>query len=248
MAYDKLPLLGITSSEVKNIKNLYLNKKVPSFDNCFVCEGLWAAEKLVAHRLKIRMFLFCPDYIKTSVERARVDLLISNADSSFLISGKTCAKISDRDGADGFFIVAEAKNHYLDDIELHENMVIAILDGLEQPGNIGSIIRSADCAGSSAVISINKKCKLTHSRLVRSSLGASFTMPVIDADFNELINWLEINSFTVYLTDLSAAVNYYEPDYSGRIAIVAGNEFNGISNRWKKHNFCRPIIIPMFGE
>ena len=72
-------------------------------------------------------------------------------------------------------------------------------------------------------------------------------MPVFAMEINELIQWLGSKGFEIFLTDLNATRYYYEPDYSGRVAIVGGNEFLGISETWYKHN-CSSIIIPMFGS
>lgn len=243
--------LGIASEEVKYVRNLLANKSQvsPSGDTCcfaFACEGLWSVDKLIENNLTVTHFfvnneidyMSNPDCVK----------MISYAKKTYGISKKACQKISERDGSDDFFIVALLPKLSLDDIQLKDNMVISILDGLEQPGNIGAILRSIDCAGGCGCISTHKRVKLTHSRLIRSSLGAAFTMPFIEADYDSLTQWLIKNNFKVILTDLTAKIPYYEADFTGRIAIVSGNEYTGISPSWRSLPNAVPVIIPMLGS
>ena len=250
--------IGASSPIVKLARALFTNKKIPedaaaeipaaAKGNLFICEGLWAAEKLNKKGISIPAFLYCPEMIKTDEERHAVRLLQHAAKETYIISDKVCAKISDRDGADGFFIIAEMPKYTLSDLPLQDDMTVMILDGQEQPGNIGAILRSLDGAGGTFAICTNRRVKMTHSRLVRSSLGAAFTMPVAEAPIEEVISYLQENGFKIMVTDLQATKNYYEADYSGRVAIVAGNEFLGISPVWRTLPNACPIIIPMLGS
>ena len=174
------------------------------------------------------------------------------SEKTYAISEKACKKISDRDGYDEFFIVAKMQTYTLADIEKlianNHNVLAIVMDGLEQPGNIGAILRSFDSAGGDFAIVTNKQARLSNSRLVRSSLGASFMLPVLEAEIGEVQNWLEANGFKCVVTDLQAKQSYREIDYSGRIAIISGNEHTGISDSWRKLPHSQSIIIPMLGS
>lgn len=246
----KFTNLGIAAPEVKIARDLLSGRKLPGCEDLFVCEGLWAAEKLMSQKLAVKYFFFCPEMIKTSEEQALTEKMCEYASAAFCISGKACGKISDRDGADGFFIVAQMPVYRLEDLEprLTDNMVIMILDGQEQPGNIGAILRSLDCAGGAFAVMTNRRVRLTHPRLIRASLGAAFMLPVAEAPMDKLTDWLAGHGFRAVLTDLTATHSYRELDYKGRIAIVAGNEFKGISPRWRELDIAEPVIIPMLGS
>ena len=73
-------------------------------------------------------------------------------------------------------------------------------------------------------------------------------MPVAEAPMDKLTVWLSKHNFRAVLTDLTATRSYRELDYQGRIAIVAGNEFKGISPSWRDLKIAEPIIIPMLGS
>lgn len=254
MSFSEEICIGISAPEVKLAAALFSNKKLspeyadaPDADEMFLCDGLWAAEKLIERKIPVPMFFVCNEKLSEK-ELALAEKMKKYAKKTYVISEKTCAKISDRDGAEGAFIVALMPKLTLDDIKLKDNMTAIILDGQEQPGNIGAIIRSLDAAGGDFAIYTNRRVKMTHPRLIRSSLGAAFMMPFICVEFDELLEWLSKNNFRAIVTDLTATKSFYDVDFSGRVAIVCGNEYLGISPEWRKQKFAESVIIPMLGS
>lgn len=249
---SKCNICGIASDEVRLAKELLSGKGAAAKTDDFICEGLWAAEKLIAQQIKVSHFFISADALQNgkflSYELETISKLVDYAEKTYAISDKACKKISDRDGADYCFIVARRQIYTLDTMPLSDNMLIMILDSQEQPGNVGAILRSLDCAGGCGAIAVNRRVKLTNSRLVRSSLGASFMMPLVDADMKDTGEWLVKNNFKAVLTDLTATKAYCDIEYKGRIAIVAGNEHTGISAYWRTLPVAEPVIIPMLGS
>lgn len=246
--------IGISSEEVNFVKTLVDNKCKDK--SLFVCEGLWAVDKLIEKNFEVLAFYFNGEKIKQEnfalKDLEKIAKIVEYTQNSYVISEKTCKKISDRDGYDEFFIVARLKNYTLADIEKmfkdRDNVLAIVMDGLEQPGNIGAILRSFDCAGGDFAIITNRQARLSNSRLIRSSLGASFMLPVLEADIGVVQDWLEKNGFKNVVTDLQAKKSYREIDYSGRIAVIAGNEHTGISSSWRERKNSESIIIPMLGS
>lgn len=249
---SKCNICGISSDEVRFAKELLSGKGAASKTDSFICEGLWAAEKLIEQKIEISHFFVNSEMLQnekfTEKELDIISKIICCSENSYAISTKACAKISDRDGADSCFIIAKSQICSLDTFPLKDDMLIMILDGQEQPGNIGAILRSLDCAGGCGAITVNRRVKLNNSRLVRSSLGASFMMPIADAKMEDVGSWLEKNNFKAVLTDLTATKAYCDVEYKGRIAIVAGNEHSGISPYWRTLSVAEPVIIPMLGS
>ncbi len=251
---EKSVVAGISSDEVANVRSLVENKCKDK--TLFVCEGLWAVDKLIKKNFEVLQFFYNADKLISGTLPEKDIEKIANmalyAKKTFAISEKSCKKISDREGYDEYFIVAKLKNYTLKDIEEmfkgKNNVLAIVMDGLEQPGNIGAILRSFDCAGGDFAIVVNKQARLSNSRLVRSSLGASFMLPILEAEIGEVQDWLAKNNFKCVVTDLQAKKSYREIDYSGRIAIVAGNEHTGISASWRKLKNSESIIIPMLGS
>lgn len=253
--FKNLTAVGAASPQVKLANRLATSKKLPEeyagdaeADRLFICEGDWAAEMLLKNNIKIRMFLVCPERKEARENAEKLAGVMRAAQESYAVSDKVCSKISDRDGADYCFIIAVLPKMTLEDIKLGDNMTGVVLDGQEQPGNIGAILRTVDACGGDFAIYVNRRCKMTHPRLIRSSLGAAFTVPFVEADEDELFAWLEKNGFKAVVTDLTATKNYIDEDYSGRIAIVCGNEYRGISPVWREKAFSSTVIIPMLGS
>lgn len=251
---SKCNICGIASDEVRFAKELLSGKGAAAKEDkeSFICEGLWAAEKLMEKNMQITHFFISSDALQMGkLQEKDLDVvykLVNYSDNSYAISDKACKKISDRDGADFCFIIAKRVIYTLETMPMSDNMLIMIMDGQEQPGNIGAILRSLDCAGGSGAIVVNRRVKLSNSRLVRSSLGASFMMPIVDDEMVTVGKWLTDNNFKAVLTDLTATKEYCNIDYSGRIAIVAGNEHTGISAYWRTLPIAEPVIIPMLGS
>ncbi|WP_410506363.1 TrmH family RNA methyltransferase [Haloimpatiens sp. FM7315] len=245
--FSNLKLVGSKESSIRIMNDLIKNKKIDD-ENLFVIEGLWAYEKIIKSNIGIRNFVFCPEFIKNKDMLKMVRLIVSAADDSYLISSNLCSRLSSRDSGEGFFMLCSFPQYKLDDIELKENNLLVILDGLEKPGNIGTIIRSVDGAGGDGVVICNSKVRKTNQKLIKSSMGSSFILPVINSDITEIVMWLKSNGFKIIVTDLKASKSYYNADYKGKIAIIAGNERHGISDIWNEYECeCERVIIPMFG-
>ncbi|GAA0774240.1 RNA methyltransferase [Clostridium subterminale] len=243
--FSNLKIVGYKDPSIKIINGLLKNKKVED-EELFVIEGLWAYEKIIKSNIRIRNFIFCPEFIKNKSSLEMVKFIVSEADDSCLISSNLCNRLSSRDSGEGFFMLCSFPQHELGDISLKENNLLVVLDGLEKPGNIGTIIRSADGAGGDGVIICNSKVRKTNQKLIKSSMGSSFMLPVVSSDISLLVRWLKSNGFKIIVTDLKASKNYYDADYKGRIAIIVGNEIHGISEIWNEYE-CERVIIPMFG-
>lgn len=245
-------LKSISSEEVSLAKNLVDNKC--KIQDLFICEGLWAVDKLILKNFEVMYFFYNQDGLEnvTDDKLAKIIKMAKYAKNTFAISEKACKKISDRDGFDEYFIVAKFPKISLETLERlidgKDNVMAIVLDGLEQPGNIGAILRSFDCAGGDFAIITNRQAKLTNSRLIRASLGASFMIPSIELEISQAQNWLVKNNFKCFVTDLKAKKSFKEADYSGRVAIVAGNEHTGISPSWRSVQNAESIIIPMLGS
>ena len=243
---------GIGSDEVLLAKGLVDNKCKEK--NLFVCEGLWAVQKLIDRKFEVLYFFYNSEKLEgENLDNLQaIESMSKYAKKTLAISEKACKKISDRDGFDEYFVVAKMPEYSLTDFEKlingNNNVLAIVMDGLEQPGNIGAILRSFDCAGGDFAIITNKQAKLTNSRLVRASLGASFVIPSLETDIETAQRWLEKNNFKCIVTDLQAKESFKDADYSGRIAIVAGNEHTGISPSWRNVKNSKSVIIPMLGS
>ena len=242
----KLKHIGSQHPIISQIKHIQNNTSDDS-EKCFLAEGIRVHQKLITVDLKIQCFLICPELIYSNEALELVDSCIKKAEETFIVSRKLFEKVSDRDGPDGFASIVQIHSYVVDNLHLKDNALIIVLDGLETPGNIGTILRTCDGAGVDAVFICNKKARVTNQKLVKGSMGAVFIIPIIEFDDTSVCaKWLEAHDFNIYLADTRADKTYKNFDYDGNTALVMGSERYGISKDWY---FCNPqlLSIPMLG-
>ena len=122
-----------------------------------------------------------------------------------------------------------------------------MLESVEKPGNLGAVLRSADAAGADAVIVCDPLTDLYNPNLIRSSIGAIFTVPTVAAGSQETIGWLKDRGIRILTAQLQDSEPYYETDMTCGTAIVMGTESTGLTDIWRQ-NADAHIRIPMCGR
>ncbi|MCD4728360.1 MAG: RNA methyltransferase, partial [Pirellulales bacterium] len=157
--------------------------------------------------------------------------------------------------AEGVLGVAETPRNTLDSLSLRWGgsstatptfPLVAVLEGVEKPGNVGAVLRSADAAGVSALIAADPRTDLYNPNAIRASLGTIFTMPVCEATSDDALAWLRKNGFRIFAARVDSAVDYTEEDYRGPTAIVLGSEAEGLSSLWTGEDI-QAVRLPMLG-
>src|SRR5581483_3681626 len=110
--------------------------------------------------------------------------------------------------------------------------LVVVVQGLEKPGNLGAILRTADAAGASAVVACDARTDWGNPNVVRASKGALFTIPVATASSEEALDWLHRQQIRMVAATPSATRRYDEVDLAGPVASVVGAEDKGVSREW----------------
>ena len=163
---EKIKYASIQHPVIQKVKCIQNNSSDDS-ERLFVAEGIWAHQKLIKTDLRLRYFVCCPELIYSAEGTELAEEFIYKAEETFIVSKKTFEKISDRDGPDGFSCVVQNCDFSIDKLRFKDNALIVVLDGLENPGNIGTILRTCDGAGVDAVFICNKKARMTNPKLVK---------------------------------------------------------------------------------
>ena len=156
------------------------------------------------------------------------------------------SKLSFGEREEGVVAVARTPRRTLRDLQLAPDALVAVVEGIEKPGNLGAVIRTADGAGVSALVLTDGGTDLYNPNVIRSSLGAVFTLPVCAASGRETLDWLRATQTNIFGAQVEAAVNYTDVSYRGRTAIVFGSEAGGLSRLWRGDDIA-PISLPMCG-
>ena len=189
--------------------------------------------------------VICPEYIKTAEAQSLVAEAFERDAKLYFVSKKTFDYLSEEKNPQGIITVFYMNEGGFNAIDPAKPLVV--LDGLEIHGNIGTILRTLDALAIYDVVFINRKVRINHPKLVRSSLGSFLNMNIIDTNFDELYKYLMDNDYTIYLTDTDAKAIYMDTEYKDKACFVIGSEKYGISLPWYKKQY-EMIKIPMNGD
>ena len=156
-------------------------------------------------------------------------------------------KVAYRGGTEGVIAELRCKDMGLEALTLPENPLVVVLESVEKPGNLGAVLRSADASGADAVIVCDPLTDMYNPNLIRSSIGAIFTVPVATASSEDTIAWLKAKGIKIYTAQLQDSEWYYDTDMRGGTAIVMGTEATGLTDCWRKAADAH-IKIPMLGR
>jgi len=148
--------------------------------------------------------------------------------------------------AEGVLGVAEMPRPTLEGFALPENPLVAVLEGVEKPGNVGAVLRSADAAGVSALILADARTDLYNPNAIRASLGTIFAMPVCSVTTSQTLAWLRRGRLPVFAARVDGSMPYTDADYRGPTAVVFGSEAEGLSSAWSADGIV-PVRLPMLG-
>jgi RNA methyltransferase, TrmH family len=163
------------------------------------------------------------------------------------VSADVFRKLSFGNRDEGFIAIAQPRHESLDQFAPPTPPLVVILDGVEKPGNIGAVLRTADAAGASALFVTNPGTDLFNPNIVRASLGAVFTIPLVVARPAEVLAWLERQGITPFAARVDGATPYFEHDFRGPVAFVLGSEAAGLGSPWKDSRLVS-IQLPMQGR
>jgi len=149
--------------------------------------------------------------------------------------------------AEGIVAVAAMPRSSLAQLSLPPVPLVAVLEGVEKPGNLGAVIRSADGAGVSAVVLADGRTDLYNPAAIRASLGTVFTLPVCAATSAEVLQWLFDRGVSLYAARVDGRVPYTEVDFRRPAAVILGSEATGLGRLWSRTEVT-PIRLPMLGR
>ena len=239
--------IGEQNPKIKQLKGIIANTK-PNPHKLFAAEGIWILQLCERFHTPIDSVFFCPEHIRTPEARALAEKIAARAQDRFFVSAKTYEKISERGQPDGLLALAQLPRHELADFHPKDDAVLLVLDGIEIPGNVGTMLRMADGAGVDAVLFCNRKARLTHPKLIKGSQGAVLSVPFFEFETVAACRaWLARQGATVYLADTRAEHYYYDEPFGHKTALVMGSERYGISREWYDGSY-EMIAIPMAGS
>ncbi len=238
-------ITSMQNSKVKQAIQL-ANRRTRNQTNFFLIEGYRELSRAVQAKIKVISLFICPNLFLGTNEKALIEQIRQNKAPIYHCSESVFKKISYRDRPDGLIAIAQQMNYPLRSMQLSPNAFVVIAEAIEKPGNLGTILRSADAAGVDGVMVCDRCTDIYNPNVVRASVGTLFTTSVVEATSQEVLDLMREHKIKIVAATPSASQEFTQADLTGPIAIAVGTEQLGLSDFWMKQaDIC--VRIPMHG-
>ncbi|MCL2869552.1 RNA methyltransferase [Candidatus Saccharibacteria bacterium] len=239
---------AIVSIHNPRIKALTKLKKRSERDaqGIFLIEGYRPITRALAAGFKFSELYYCPEWFLGENEQ-KVLKTAQKAGVELIRLGKEAfVKIAYRERPEGLLAIGQQWHTKLIDLKLSTDPFIIVVEAIEKPGNLGTILRSADATGAEAVIVCNAVTDLFNPNVVRASTGVMFTTPTVITDSKSALDFLHQHGIKSLAATPAAKELYTDVDLTQPVAIVMGSEQFGLTDFWLK-NCDLPVRLPMAG-
>ncbi|SFF87196.1 RNA methyltransferase [Prevotella sp. KH2C16] len=239
-------ITSLQNTRIKRLVSLQQKSSERRKTGLFVVEGIREVSHCINAGFTIDSLFLCPEIMQNHPEGASLQPLLQRAEN-FQVTREVYDKMAYRGGTEGIMAVVRARRQTLQELQLPTNPLIVVLESVEKPGNLGAVLRSADAAAADAVIVCDPLTDLYNPNLIRSSIGAVFTVPLVACSSEECIAFLKARGIRILTAQLQDSRLYYENDMTRGTALVMGTEATGLTNAWRAAADAH-IRIPMLGQ
>ncbi len=212
-----------------------------------IVEGYRECRRALDRGYKPHAIFHCPDFYLKNENEPQLVADAAKAGAEVFTCTKTCfTKIAYKERPDGLLMVGPHISIKLADLKLPPHALIIVTEAIEKPGNLGTILRSADAAGAAAVIVCDRTTDIHNPNVVRASTGTMFSVPIVEASSEEALAYLKAHDFSILAATPHAEKLHSEVDLTGNVAIALGAEQYGLTAKWMDGADLR-VRIPMLG-
>jgi len=250
---DRVVITSFSNPQVKEVVRLRTGKHRRRKEH-FLIDGVREISRAIVSNIEIVRVYIEKDYFSqktnhTNLEKNRLRKLLQELDQHcgvWEVTHEIFLKMTFGERNEGVIAVAESPVRDLEDVNLPDNSLICVLEGIEKPGNIGAVFRSADGAGLDAVIVAEPETDLFNPGTVRASLGTVFPMQSAVSSSEKVLIWLRNQKLQIVAAKCDGAVPHDTIDFTQPTAIVLGCESSGLNDQWNALDITA-VKIPMFG-
>ena len=236
----------ITSKDnevIKNIRKLK-EKKYRDLNNEYIVEGIKMIREAINEKAVIKLIVVCEENANNGAIDKKLLYEIAKYECIY-VNKKIFSLISDVQNPQGILAVIK-KNNSEENIDYKQDVII-VLDGIQDPGNLGTILRTIDSVGLNQVIVSKETADSYNPKVVRSTMGAIFRVNIIESDnLLDTLKNMKKHKFKIMATSLETQNSIYDVDYNKKVVVI-GNEANGVSQEILDYA-DEKIKIPMLGK
>ena len=244
-----MDFVKITSAQNEAVKHVIKlrDRRPREKEQLTVLEGYRELTRAREYGMELTECFFSPSHFLGTNEFPLLETLASEGVHVMEVAPFLLEKMAYRERPEGLIAIAKMKRHTLDELPVVENGFYLVAEAVEKPGNLGSMLRSADAAGVDGMIICNKCTDLYNPNVIRASTGALFSVPLAEAENEEAMEWLRSRHIKTLAATPHTENIYTDVDMTQAIAIVVGTEQTGLTELWMKHSDL-PVRIPMLGK
>jgi TrmH family RNA methyltransferase len=238
------PITSLTNPRVKAAVRLRDRRERES-TGLTIVDGARELIRALDAGIRVRSAFIAPDLLRTPDAIEAADRL-RHRPGTVEASPAVLAKVAFGDRSDGIVAIVETPAIGLDDLQLPDDPLLVVVEGVEKPGNLGAVLRTADAAGVDAVIAADPRTDPFNPNAIRASLGTIFTLPVVSAPSPEIAAWLSRRGIRAVAAIVGAPRLHTDVDLTGPLAIALGSEAEGLGPTWRT-DAVDGVSIPMAG-
>ncbi len=241
-------MITIRSAQNPHVKNAVRlrDRRHREHEGRILIDGARELLRAIQARVRLLEVFVCEPLCRSQHARQALDLAPGCGAEVLQISEPVFAKLAFGDRAEGVIGVAATPPTDLADLALPDCPLVAVLEGVEKPGNLGAVLRSADGAGVSAVVAADPRTDLYNPNAIRASLGTIFSVPLAASTTAKVLAWLRGRGLALYAARVDGAVPYTNVDFRRPAAIVLGSEAEGLTAAWSAEGVTA-VRLPMLG-
>jgi TrmH family RNA methyltransferase len=191
---------------------------------------------------------YCPELMLDAASQERVvDDVRRSGVETVQVSRTAFERAAYREGPDGFIAVVPSVLRSCSDLTVGPRALTVLCQGVEKPGNLGAMLRTADAAGAEAVVAADPVTDWGNPNLVRASKGTVFSVPVASDSTADTLRWLDAHGIALVATTPDTDLLHTDVDYTGPVAIAVGAEKYGLTAEVLDHAAYK-VRIPMVGK
>ena len=237
----------IAKSRLKNMLALRY-KKFRDEQNLFLIEGYRLCQEALQSDFKVETLLIHSDSLSPQNLNEITKLAQYQQVEIFEIQQSEVKRLAETVNSQGVFCIVQQKKIELDTVLNKDNQLIVIISEGQDPGNVGTIIRTCDWFGITAIFLSKRTVELYNPKVIRSTMGSIFHVQIVEqVELDNLLPRLSQMGYHIFGTDVNGQYNYNQTNYPRPLALVIGNENKGINNNLFKY-FDRTIKIPSYGK
>lgn len=234
------------NSKVKLARNLR-EHKARAAEGLFVIEGVFHIGAALEAKAPLEYALYSPKLLRGDFSKKLIDQLKANNIELEEVSPEILVSISDKENPQGILAVARQKFTPLVSFTLTPSSFAVALVAPQDPGNLGSILRTIDAVGAGGLILLEGGVDAYHPSAVRAALGAHFWKPIMQATFSEFLAWAKHHSVHVYGSSAHAELDYRKAEYKPPCVLLLGSEREGLTA--EQQAACeQKVSLPMRGR